>query len=118
MHSKFGHEGLSEIPGGALAKILDFCFFSLDTCFQTERYSEKTILVSQALFLIRCPRPYRGGDLWLPWNLDDFDKFGWQDYSRTDFTDPLHRLADSMQNILVRALPQAFEDIHEHDPGW
>lgn len=113
MESKFGRGLLAKVPVPTLHKILDYTFFHTESLVEVGEYTSETIELSKMLFLIRCPRPYHRGTLRLPLQLDDFESFGWQDYSRTNWTDPLRGLADSMQNILVRVLPQAFEDDEE-----
>ena len=45
--------------------------------------------------------------------LKSFEALEWQDYSRTNGTDPLRNLADDMQDVIKRALPQALEDDEE-----
>lgn len=76
--------------------------------------------VCEVFLFLACPRPYSGGPLWLPVNLDDFPdgEFGWQDWSRTDWTDPLHGVADEAMNLLLKKLPSVFLVNAEYDSDF
>lgn len=109
----------SDLPAQVIHKILDMLFFLHDMTMQIgDRFGEPAEIKNFAL-IVACPRPYGDGPLALPVELDDFPKeFGWQDWSRTRGTDPLHDLADKMMDLLRKGLPHAFKEIYEDSDGW
>ena len=100
-----------------LHKLLDMAFLRMSTVVAgyMDRHNHPGIVVGKLVLYIWCPRPYHEDALCLPRELDDFPKtLGWQHFSRTRDTDPLHGLVDDCINILRRFLPDTF-DLHELD---
>eukprot|EP00438_Fugacium_kawagutii_P003210 Skav218055 [mRNA] locus=scaffold214:1527662:1528273:- [translate_table: standard] len=108
----------SDLPAQVVHNILDMLFFRYDMTMRVDGFGEPVEIKKFAL-IVACPRPYGEAPLALPVELHDFPKeFGWQDWSRTRGTDPLHDLADKMMDLLQKGLPHAFQEIYEDSDGY
>ena len=117
MSSRREGAAFSCLPMDVLHKLLDMAFLRMSTVVAgyMDRHNHPGIVVGKLVLYIWCPRPYHEDALCLPRELDDFPKtLGWQHFSRTRDTDPLHGLVDDCINILRRFLPDTF-DLHEWD---